>query len=93
MLAINVKFSLANTLETTKTTTGTASATNQTSANNAITAEQLDSGYLSTTLINNRSFDKVDFLDLKNFPFLLRSIQSYGPYMNGIFTFKSIHLI
>ena len=46
---ICVKNTLVNTLDTTKTMTGTASSANQTSDNNAITAKQLDSGYSNTT--------------------------------------------
>ena len=48
---------------------------------------------LNTTIIKNKSLDVDEFLDARNFPFLLRSIQSYSLYMNDIFTFKSIHLI
>ena len=52
---ICVKNTLVNTLDTTKTMTGTASAASQTSDNNAITAKQLYSDNSNTTQLNNKS--------------------------------------
>ena len=67
---ICVKNTLVNTLDTTKTMTGTASAANQTSDNNAITAKQLDSDNSNTTLINNKSLRYGGFPRLEEFSFI-----------------------
>ena len=48
--------------KTTQNTTGDALTTNQTSANNVITSKQLNSGYSNTTIINDKSFNAVEFL-------------------------------
>ena len=67
---ICVKNTLANTLDTTKTMTGTAPATNQTSDNNSITAKQLDSGNSNTILVNNKSLRYGGFPRLQEFSFI-----------------------
>ena len=67
---------------------GDALATNQTSDNNFITAKELNSGYSNTTIISDKSFNAVEFLDARNFPFLFRSIQSYNLNINDIVTFN-----
>ena len=65
-----VKNTLANTLDTTKTMTGTAPATNQTSDNNSITAKQLDSGNSNTILVNNKTLRYGGFPGLQESSFI-----------------------
>ena len=50
--------------------TGTASATNQTSDNNAVTAKQLDSVNSNTILVNNKSLRYGGFPRLQEFSFI-----------------------
>ena len=67
---ICVKYILVNTLGTTKTMTGTASAASQTSDNNAITAKQLDSGNSNTILVNNKTLRYGGFPGLQESSFI-----------------------
>ena len=84
----SVKNTLVNTLDTTKTMTSTASAANQTSDNNAITAKQLDSGNSNTTLINNKSLRYGGSPRLEEFSFI-----SYVLFNRTVLTLMiSLHL-
>ena len=67
---ICVKNTVVNSLDTTKTMTGTASDASQTTDNNAITANQLDSDNSNTTQLNNNSLRYGESPLLEEFSFI-----------------------
>ena len=67
---ICVKNTCVNTLGTTKTMTGTASAASQSTDNNAITVNQLDSDNSNTAQLNNNSLRYGESPLLEEFSFI-----------------------